>query len=79
MLRPKSLWKNSQTNTDRYTIADGFGTLQMAEYGFVGFARGSEAYIVGLLEHTNLLAIHAKKIAVMKKTCNWQEELEGFQ
>lgn len=37
----------------------------------------SEAYLVGLLEHTNLLALHAKRITIMRKDMQLARRIRG--
>lgn len=66
--------------TDRYTIADGSTeAYKWQSMALLALQEASEAYIVGLLEHTNLLAIHAKRSTVMKKDLQLARRIRGFQ
>ncbi|OBA28839.1 histone-fold-containing protein, partial [Hanseniaspora valbyensis NRRL Y-1626] len=54
--------------TDQYTLSDESDeNYKWQSMALLALQEASEAYIVGLLEHTNLLAIHAKRNTVMKK------------
>lgn len=66
--------------TDRYTLADGSDEpYKWQSMALLALQEASEAYIVGLLEHTNLLAIHAKRSTVMKKDLQLARRIRGFQ
>ena len=66
--------------TDRYTIADGSSEpYKWQSMALLALQEASETYIVGLLEHTNLLAIHAKRSTVMKKDLQLARRIRGFQ
>lgn len=66
--------------TDRYTITDGSDEpYKWQSMALLALQEASEAYIVGLLEHTNLLAIHAKRSTVMKKDLQLARRIRGFQ
>eukprot|EP00804_Cyclotella_cryptica_P023138 CCRYP_000351-RA/>CCRYP_000351-RA protein AED:0.33 eAED:0.33 QI:0/-1/0/1/-1/0/1/0/52 len=38
----------------------------------------SEAYLIGLMEDTNLCAIHARRVTIMQKICNSPGKLKGI-
>ena len=51
--------------TDEFTTKD--QDLRWQSMAIMALQEASEAYLVGLLEHTNLLALHAKRITIMKQ------------
>lgn len=66
--------------TDQYTLSDESDeNYKWQSMALLALQEASEAYIVGLLEHTNLLAIHAKRNTVMKKDLQLARRVRGFQ
>lgn len=66
--------------TDQYTLSDDSSeNFKWQSMALLALQEASEAYIVGLLEHTNLLAIHAKRSTVMKKDLQLARRVRGFQ
>lgn len=66
--------------TDQYTLSDNSTeNFKWQSMALLALQEASEAYIVGLLEHTNLLAIHAKRSTVMKKDLQLARRVRGFQ
>lgn len=51
--------------------------LRWQSMAILALQEASEAYLVGLLEHTNLLALHAKRITVMKKDMQLARRIRG--
>nr|2YFV_A Chain A, HISTONE H3-LIKE CENTROMERIC PROTEIN CSE4 [Kluyveromyces lactis NRRL Y-1140] len=51
--------------TDQFTTES--EPLRWQSMAIMALQEASEAYLVGLLEHTNLLALHAKRITIMRK------------
>ncbi|XBW37119.1 hypothetical protein QEN19_002697 [Hanseniaspora menglaensis] len=66
--------------TDQYTLSENSTeNYKWQSMALLALQEASEAYIVGLLEHTNLLAIHAKRSTVMKKDLQLARRVRGFQ
>lgn len=51
--------------------------LQWHSMAILALQEASEAYLVGLLEHANLLAIHGKRITLMKKDIQLARRIRG--
>ncbi|KAL2892830.1 histone H3.3a [Bienertia sinuspersici] len=51
--------------------------FEVPESCSVGTPRGSEAYLVGLFEDTNLCAIHAKRVTIMPKDVQLARRIRG--
>ncbi|CAL9735238.1 histone H3-like centromeric protein Cse4p [Monosporozyma servazzii] len=51
--------------------------LQWHSMAILALQEASEAYLVGLLEHANLLALHAKRITLMKKDVQLARRIRG--
>lgn len=51
--------------------------LRWQSMAILALQEASEAYLVGLLEHTNLLALHAKRITIMKKDMQLARRIRG--
>nr|2L5A_A Chain A, Histone H3-like centromeric protein CSE4, Protein SCM3, Histone H4 [Saccharomyces cerevisiae] len=61
--------------TDEFTTKD--QDLRWQSMAIMALQEASEAYLVGLLEHTNLLALHAKRITIMKKDMQLARRIRG--
>ncbi|AGO10535.1 AaceriABR083Cp [[Ashbya] aceris (nom. inval.)] len=61
--------------TDQFTTAD--QQMRWQSMAILALQEASEAYIVGLLEHTNLLALHAKRVTVMRKDMQLARRIRG--
>ncbi|KAH3899855.1 related to Histone H3-like centromeric protein CSE4 [Saccharomycodes ludwigii] len=62
--------------TDQYT-SNQEEPLRWQSMAILALQEASEAYLVGLLEHTNLLALHAKRITVMRKDMQLARRIRG--
>lgn len=51
--------------------------IQWHSMAILALQESSEAYLVGLLEHANLLALHAKRITLMKKDVQLARRIRG--
>ena len=51
--------------------------LRWQSMAIMALQEASEAYLVGLLEHTNLLALHAKRITIMRKDMKLARRIRG--
>ena len=59
-------------------IAQDFKTdLLFQSSAVMTLQEASEAYLVGLLEHTNLCAIHAKRVTIMPKDIQLARRILG--
>ena len=59
-------------------IAQDFKTdLLFQSSAVMTLQEASEAYLVGLLEHTNLCAIHAKRVTIMPKDIQLAHRIRG--
>ncbi|CUS20515.1 LAQU0S01e08350g1_1 [Lachancea quebecensis] len=61
--------------TDQFTIEE--QQLRWQSMAIMALQEASEAYLVGLLEHTNLLALHAKRITIMRKDMQLARRIRG--
>lgn len=61
--------------TDQFTTED--EPLRWQSMAIMALQEASEAYLVGLLEHTNLLALHAKRITIMRKDMQLARRIRG--
>ena len=53
------------------------GDLRFQATGLLGLQEASEAYLVGLMEDTNLCAIHAKRVTIMPKDMQLARRIRG--
>lgn len=51
--------------------------LHWNSMAILALQEASEAYLVGLLEHSNLLALHAKRVTIMKKDIQLARRIRG--
>ena len=51
--------------------------LRFQSGAILALQESAEAYLVGLLEDSNLCAIHVKRVTICQKTCSWSDESEG--
>ena len=51
--------------------------LHWNSHAILALQEASEAYLVGLLDHANLLAIHAKRVTLMKKDVQLARRIRG--
>ncbi|KAL3230980.1 histone H3-like centromeric protein CSE4 [Nakaseomyces bracarensis] len=58
-------------------FSDASQDLRWQSMAILALQEASEAYLVGLLEHTNLLALHAKRITIMKKDMQLARRIRG--
>ncbi|SCU94515.1 LADA_0G08988g1_1 [Lachancea dasiensis] len=61
--------------TDQFTTEE--QELRWQSMAIMALQEASEAYLVGLLEHTNLLALHAKRITIMRKDMQLARRIRG--
>lgn len=61
--------------TDQFTTEE--QQLRWQSMAILALQEASEAYLVGLLEHTNLLALHAKRITIMRKDMQLARRIRG--
>ncbi|CCD23720.1 centromeric DNA-binding histone H3-like protein CSE4 NDAI_0C00590 [Naumovozyma dairenensis CBS 421] len=61
--------------TDQFTVEE--QQLHWQSMAIVALQEASEAYLVGLLEHANLLALHAKRITLMRKDIQLARRIRG--
>lgn len=61
--------------TDQFTTED--QQLRWQSMAILALQEASEAYLVGLLEHTNLLALHARRITIMRKDMQLARRIRG--
>lgn len=61
--------------TEQYTTEE--QQLRWQSMAILALQEASEAYLVGLLEHTNLLALHAKRITIMRKDMQLARRIRG--
>lgn len=61
--------------TDQYTTEE--QQLRWQSMAIMALQEASEAYLVGLLEHTNLLALHAKRVTIMRKDMQLARRIRG--
>lgn len=61
--------------TEEFT--DASQDMRWQSMAILALQEASEAYLVGLLEHTNLLALHAKRITIMKKDMQLARRIRG--
>ncbi|CCF59940.1 hypothetical protein KAFR_0I01590 [Kazachstania africana CBS 2517] len=61
--------------SDEFTYRD--ENLHWQSMAIVALQEASEAYLVGLLEHANLLALHAKRVTLMKKDVQLARRIRG--
>lgn len=61
--------------TEQFTTEE--QQLRWQSMAILALQEASEAYLVGLLEHTNLLALHAKRITVMRKDMQLARRIRG--
>ncbi|CDO95400.1 unnamed protein product [Kluyveromyces dobzhanskii CBS 2104] len=61
--------------TDQFTTES--EPLRWQSMAIMALQEASEAYLVGLLEHTNLLALHAKRITIMRKDMQLARRIRG--
>ncbi|EDO14363.1 hypothetical protein Kpol_181p3 [Vanderwaltozyma polyspora DSM 70294] len=61
--------------TEQFTTEE--QQLRWQSIAILALQEASEAYLVGLLEHTNLLALHAKRITVMRKDMQLARRIRG--
>ncbi|SCU81757.1 LAFA_0C06986g1_1 [Lachancea sp. 'fantastica'] len=61
--------------TDQFTTEE--QQLRWQTMAIMALQEASEAYLVGLLEHTNLLALHAKRITIMRKDMQLARRIRG--
>ncbi|AMD20859.1 HDR117Cp [Eremothecium sinecaudum] len=61
--------------TDQFTAED--QQLRWQSMAILALQEASEAYLVGLLEHTNLLALHAKRVTIMRKDMQLARRIRG--
>ncbi|SCV05693.1 LANO_0H13102g1_1 [Lachancea nothofagi CBS 11611] len=61
--------------TDQFTTEE--QQLRWQSMAIMALQEASEAYLVGLLEHTNLLALHAKRITIMRKDMQLARRIRG--
>ena len=53
------------------------GDLRFASQALVALQEASEAYVVGIFEDTNLCAIHANRVTIMKKDMELARRIRG--
>ena len=59
-------------------IGSGFcGDLRFQSSAIAALQEASEAYLVGLLEDTNLCAIHANRVAIMERDVQLAQRIRG--
>jgi histone H3 len=59
-------------------IAQNFGTdLRFQSTAVLALQEAAEAYLIGLLEDTNLCAIHAKRVTIMPKDIQLARRIRG--
>lgn len=62
-------------------VTDQFTTdtqpLRWQSMAILALQEASEAYLIGLLEHTNLLALHAKRVTIMRKDMQLARRIRG--
>lgn len=51
--------------------------LRWSSVAILALQEASEAYLVGLLDHTNLLALHAKRVTIMRKDMQLARRIRG--
>lgn len=61
--------------TDQFITED--QQLRWQSMAILALQEASEAYLVGLLEHTNLLALHARRVTVMRKDMQLARRIRG--
>lgn len=61
--------------TDEFTYSG--EDLRWQSMAILALQEASEAYLVGLLEHTNLLALHAKRVTIMRKDMQLARRIRG--
>ncbi|GAV54724.1 hypothetical protein ZYGR_0AS00460 [Zygosaccharomyces rouxii] len=61
--------------TEQFTTEE--QQLRWQSMAVLALQEASEAYLVGLLEHTNLLALHAKRITIMRKDMQLARRIRG--
>lgn len=61
--------------TEQFTTEE--QQLRWQSMAILALQEASEAYLVGLLEHTNLLALHAKRITIMRKDMQLARRIRG--
>lgn len=61
--------------TDQFTAEE--QQLRWQSMAILALQEASEAYLVGLMEHTNLLALHAKRITIMRKDMQLARRIWG--
>lgn len=61
--------------TDQFTTEE--QQLRWQSMAILALQEASEAYLVGLLEHTNLLALHARRITIMRKDMQLARRIRG--
>ncbi|SCU86256.1 LAMI_0D01134g1_1 [Lachancea mirantina] len=61
--------------TDQFTASE--QEMRWQSMAILALQEASEAYLVGLLEHTNLLALHAKRVTIMKKDMQLARRIRG--
>ena len=50
--------------------------VQFQSGAILALQESAEAFLVGLLEDSNLCAIHAKRVTIMPKAYSWHDESE---
>ncbi|CAD7945839.1 unnamed protein product [Amoebophrya sp. A120] len=58
-------------------LEDGSGKVRFTSQALQALQEATEAYMVGLLEDTNLCALHAKRVTIMPKDMNLARRLRG--
>ncbi|CCH62132.1 hypothetical protein TBLA_0G01890 [Henningerozyma blattae CBS 6284] len=61
--------------TDEFTLDE--QQFRWQSMAILALQEASEAYLVGLLDHTNLLALHARRITIMKKDMQLARRIRG--
>ena len=61
----------------REIAADFQGDLRFQSSAILATQEASEAYLVGLMEDTNLCAIHAKRVTIMPKDIQLSRRIRG--
>ncbi|CCE65923.1 hypothetical protein TPHA_0N01420 [Tetrapisispora phaffii CBS 4417] len=61
--------------TEQFTTEE--QNFRWQSMAILALQEASEAYLVGLLEHTNLLALHARRITVMRKDMQLARRIRG--
>jgi len=60
-----------------YSIADTEKKVRFQSTALQALQEAAEAYMIGLLEDTNLCALHAKRVTIMPKDMQLARRLRG--